>query len=45
MQAAGHKTVALTRTAFGPLKLGRLKAGGWRLLSVREVEALRRATR
>ena len=44
MQAVGHKTVALARTAFGPLKLGRLKVGGWRLLSPREVEALRRAT-
>ena len=45
MQAVGHKTVALRRTSFGPLKLSRLKVGGWRLLSPREVEALRTSTR
>lgn len=45
MQAVGHKTIALRRTCFGPLKLGRLKVGGWRLLSPREIEALRSATR
>jgi 23S rRNA pseudouridine2605 synthase len=45
MEAVGHKTVALRRTGFGPLKLGRLKVGGWRLLSPGEVDALRRATR
>ena len=44
MQAVGHKTKALRRTAFGPLKLGRLKVGGWRLLSEGELSALRRAT-
>jgi pseudouridine synthase len=44
VQAVGHKVVALRRTAFGPLRLGRLKVGGWRLLSPREVTALRRAT-
>jgi pseudouridine synthase len=43
LQAVGHKTVALRRTSFGSLRLGRLKAGEWRELSPREVAALRRA--
>ena len=44
VQAVGHKVVSLRRTGFGPLRLGRLKTGGWRLLSEGEVTALRRAT-
>ncbi len=44
VQAVGHKVVALQRTGFGPLRLGRLKPGGWRLLSAGEIAALRRAT-
>ena len=44
LQAIGHKVVSLRRTAFGPLRLGRLKTGGWRVLSEGEVAALRRAT-
>ena len=44
LQAVGHKVIALRRTAFGPLRLGRLKTGGWRVLSTAEVAALRRAT-
>jgi len=44
VQAIGHKVLSLRRTAFGPLKLGRLKPGGWRVLSEGEVAALRRAT-
>src|SRR5256885_1863715 len=44
LQSVGHKVVALRRTAFGPLRLGRLKTGGWRVLSEGEVAALRRAT-
>jgi len=44
LQAIGHKTLALRRTAFGPLRLGRLKVGGFRVLSSGEVAALRRAT-
>jgi 23S rRNA pseudouridine2605 synthase len=44
LQAVGHKTLALRRTAFGPLRLGRLKTGGFRVLSIGEVAALRRAT-
>lgn len=44
LQAVGHKTVALRRTGFGPLRLGRLKTGGFRVLSAGELAALRRAT-
>jgi pseudouridine synthase len=43
VQAVGHKVLALRRTAFGPLRLGRLKTGGWRVLSSGEVAAVRRA--
>jgi 23S rRNA pseudouridine2605 synthase len=43
LQAVGHRVQSLRRTGFGPLKLGRLKVGGWRVLSEGEVEALRRA--
>lgn len=43
-QAVGHKVLALERTGFGPLRLGRLKVGGWRVLSTGELTALRRAT-
>lgn len=42
VQAVGHKVIALRRTRFGPLRLGRLKPGGWRLLSAGELAALRR---
>jgi 23S rRNA pseudouridine2605 synthase len=41
--AVGHRVQSLRRVAFGPLKLGRLKVGGWRVLGIAEVEALRRA--
>jgi len=41
--AVGHRVQSLKRVAFGPLKLGRLKVGGWRVLVPGEVEALRRA--
>lgn len=44
VEAVGHKVVSLRRSAFGPLRLGRLKTGGWRVLSGGEVSALRRAT-
>jgi 16S rRNA U516 pseudouridylate synthase RsuA-like enzyme len=40
----GHRLQSLRRTAYGPLKLGRLKVGGWRVLGEAEVEALRRAS-
>ena len=44
LEAVGHQVLALKRTAFGPLRLGRLKTGGWRVLSSGEITALRRAT-
>jgi 23S rRNA pseudouridine2605 synthase len=37
----GHKVIHLKRTAFGPLKLGRLTAGRYRPLKPKELEALR----
>lgn len=43
VHAVGHKVQSLRRTAFGPLRLGRLKTGGWRVLTPGEVDALRRA--
>jgi 23S rRNA pseudouridine2605 synthase len=44
LHAVGHKVKSLKRTGFGPLKLGRLKAGEWRELGEGELAALRRAT-
>jgi pseudouridine synthase len=41
--ALGHRVQSLRRVSFGPLKLGRLKVGGWRVLGPAEVDALRRA--
>ncbi len=43
LEAVGHPVQALRRVGFGPLKLGRLKVGGWRVLTEPEVAALRRA--
>ena len=43
LHAIGHKVQSLRRVAFGPLKLGRLKAGGWRVLGDAEITALQRA--
>ena len=43
LHAVGHKVQSLQRVGFGPLKLGRLKVGGWRLLGDAEVAALWRA--
>jgi 23S rRNA pseudouridine2605 synthase len=45
LHAVGHKVQSLQRTAFGPLKLGRLKTGDWRVLGDAEIEALQRAVR
>lgn len=45
LQAVGHRVQSLRRTGFGPLKLGRLKTGDWRVLGEAEIEALRRAVR
>jgi len=44
LMAVGHRPLSLRRTAFGPLKLGRLKVGGWRVLGEAEVAALRRTS-
>ncbi|TAN34416.1 rRNA pseudouridine synthase [bacterium] len=43
LHVVGHKVRSLRRVAFGPLKLGRLKTGDWRVLGDSEVAALRRA--
>jgi 23S rRNA pseudouridine2605 synthase len=45
LHAIGHKVQSLRRVGFGPLKLGRLKTGGWRVMADAEVAALRRAVR
>jgi 23S rRNA pseudouridine2605 synthase len=39
-EAVGHRVVALERTAFGSLELGRLRPGSHRRLTAEEVEAL-----
>ncbi|HZU39467.1 MAG TPA: pseudouridine synthase [Solirubrobacteraceae bacterium] len=44
-EAVGHPVLRLERIAFGPLRLGRLPAGGWRRLSADEVAALAGAAR
>ncbi len=43
LHGVGRKVHALRRVGFGPLKLGRLKEGGWRVLGEAEVTALRRS--
>ncbi|MDD4933096.1 MAG: pseudouridine synthase [Methylacidiphilaceae bacterium] len=43
-EGIGYKVVRLVRVAFGPLALGSLAAGQYRLLSRSETEALLRAT-
>jgi 23S rRNA pseudouridine2605 synthase len=43
-ESVGHRVLALERTAFGPLRMGRLKRGDWRVLSPGEIGALHRAT-
>lgn len=40
--AVGHPVVELQRTRFGPLRLGRLAAGGSRKLRPEEIQSLRR---
>ena len=41
--AVGHRVHSLNRTGFGPLRLGRLKVGDFRVLRGGEVAALRKA--
>ena len=43
LHGVGHKVQSLRRVGFGPLKLGRLKVGGWRVLGEAEIAALRRS--
>jgi len=43
LEAVGHRAHALNRTAFGPLRLGRMKPGHWRLLRDTEIIAVRKA--
>jgi 23S rRNA pseudouridine2605 synthase len=42
-EAVGHPVVSLQRTSFGPLEIGRLAPGRWRLLSQADLERLRAA--
>jgi 23S rRNA pseudouridine2605 synthase len=44
-EAIGHPILALTRTRFGPLRLGSLPAGHVRALTEKELEALQRHRR
>ena len=41
--AVGHPVIALHRVRFGPIGLGDLEPGAWRVLTDEEVEALKRA--
>lgn len=43
-ETVGHQVVWLRRVRLGPLSLGALSTGAWRLLTADEVAALRRAT-
>jgi 23S rRNA pseudouridine2605 synthase len=43
-EAVGHPVSRLIRTRIGPLRLGSLRPGDWRLLTTEEVRALERAT-
>jgi 23S rRNA pseudouridine2605 synthase len=44
LAAVGHPVERLTRTAIGPVRLGRLRPGGWRRLRSAELARLRLAT-
>jgi 23S rRNA pseudouridine2605 synthase len=41
LQALGHRVVDLRRVAFGPVRLGDVPEGQWRMLTEDEVETLR----
>jgi 23S rRNA pseudouridine2605 synthase len=43
LESVGHPVKELTRTSYGPIRLGRLRIGGWRRLQAAEVERLRQA--
>jgi 16S rRNA U516 pseudouridylate synthase RsuA-like enzyme len=40
-EAVGYPVRALHRPRYGPLALGHLRPGDWRMLNGRELEALR----
>jgi 16S rRNA U516 pseudouridylate synthase RsuA-like enzyme len=40
LEAVGHRVVALKRLAQGPLRLGDLKTGAWRIVRNSEIEEL-----
>jgi 23S rRNA pseudouridine2457 synthase len=42
--AVGHPTLRLVRIAIGPVRLGDLKPGEWRVLTEEEIEAIRRVS-
>jgi 23S rRNA pseudouridine2605 synthase len=44
MEVLDRRVVRLLRTAIGPLELGRLQPGDWRMLSANELEQLRAAS-
>ena len=43
LEAVGHPVIALHRESFGPLELGDLPRGSWRILSEEELRALKEA--
>jgi len=43
LAAVGHDVRTLSRVAYGPVRLGRLREGGYRKLRPDEVAALRKA--
>jgi 23S rRNA pseudouridine2605 synthase len=43
-EAVGHTVLSLHRPRYGPVRLGRLRPGGWRALTAPEVDALRAAS-
>jgi 23S rRNA pseudouridine2605 synthase len=45
LEAVGHRVTALRRTAFGPLRLGRLGVGDARRLTSAEIERLKQSAR
>lgn len=45
LEAVGHPARELSRTAFGPIRLGRLRTGDLRKLREPELQALRRAVK
>ena len=40
VEAIGSKVLKLVRTAIGPIEIGGLKIGTWRLLDEREIDVL-----